>query len=170
MEASIDQRFDRDRLFLRPLGEWVIDEAARLDRKLRDLMAGIPAERARRLVIDLSAVESLDTAGVYLLARVERRGVEAAAAVDWTGAGRARAALIERVRRPSPRTKSQRRIDGQAAGGCRRHRVLHPTTTAARAHAGGAVRSLGCGARRARFAAPPWPADGSVPGPGAHRV
>ncbi|HEX2116041.1 MAG TPA: ABC transporter permease [Alphaproteobacteria bacterium] len=98
MEASIDHVFDEDRLFLRPLGEWVIDEAHLLDRKLRDIFAGAGGRRPRHLVIDLSQVETLDTAGVFLLARAERRFVEAGGEVDWQGADRARVALVERVR------------------------------------------------------------------------
>src|SRR4051812_15118570 len=72
MEASIDHQFDEDRLFLRPLGEWVIDEANRLDQKLRDVFRSA-SRPPRRLVIDLSKVDHLDTAGAFLLVRIERR-------------------------------------------------------------------------------------------------
>ena len=98
MDASIDQDFRQGRLLLRPLGEWVIDEAAKIEAKIRDVLAAVPAERSKQLVIDLSAVGSLDTAGAFLLARVEQRIEAAGGAVDWTGADAGRVALIERVR------------------------------------------------------------------------
>jgi len=98
MDASIEHVFDEDRLFLRPLGEWVIDEAHLLDRKLRDIFAGLAGRRPQHLVIDLSEVETLDTAGAFLLAKAERSFVEAGGEVDWRGADRARVALVERVR------------------------------------------------------------------------
>ena len=98
MEASLDHSLDGDRLFLRPLGEWVIDEANLLDRKLRDLFAGLSGPGPQRLVIDLSEVDHLDTAGAFLLARAERRFVDAGGEVDWTGADKARVALVKRVR------------------------------------------------------------------------
>ena len=38
MEATIEHHLDGSRIFLRPLGGWVIDEARRLDQGLRDLL------------------------------------------------------------------------------------------------------------------------------------
>ena len=97
MDASIDHQFQEGRLLLRPLGAWIIDEARRLDQLLRDALAG-ESERPRELLIDLSKVEAMDTAGAFLLARLERRFLEEGGEVDWTGADRARIALLERVR------------------------------------------------------------------------
>ena len=85
MQASIDQQLDEDRLLLRPLGEWVIDEVVALDQKLRDLLRSA-AQRPKRMVIDLSAVDALDTAGAYLLAGLERRFKAGGGEVDWSGA------------------------------------------------------------------------------------
>jgi phospholipid/cholesterol/gamma-HCH transport system permease protein len=98
MRASIDQDFQQGRLLLRPLGEWVIDEAAKIDATIRDILSKAPAEQLNRLVIDLSAVGSLDTAGAFLLAQVERRVVAGGGEVDWTGADSGRVALLQRVR------------------------------------------------------------------------
>ena len=98
MRASIDQDFQQGRLLLRPVGEWVIDEAAKIDATIRDILSKAPAEQLKRLVIDLSAVRSLDTAGAFLLAQVERRVVAGGGEVDWTGADSGRVALLERVR------------------------------------------------------------------------
>ncbi len=98
MDASIEHQFDGDRLLLRPLGGWVIDEARRLDETLRELFGSRPEGSTRRLAIDLSEVGELDTAGAFLLARIERRVVAAGGEVDWQGADDARLALLERVR------------------------------------------------------------------------
>jgi phospholipid/cholesterol/gamma-HCH transport system permease protein len=97
MEASIDHQLDEDRLLLRPLGEWVIDEASGLDQRLRDLFRSL-AVRPQRLVIDLSKTAHLDTAGAFLLARAERRFIGEGGKVDWTGADEGRVALLDRVR------------------------------------------------------------------------
>src|SRR5688572_12168836 len=100
MEASLEHQFAEGRLLIRPLGGWVIDEARGLEQGLRELFgARAPAEEAvQQLVIDLSGVEALDTAGAFLLARLERRIVEKGGQVDWRGADAARQALLERVR------------------------------------------------------------------------
>jgi phospholipid/cholesterol/gamma-HCH transport system permease protein len=98
MEASIEHQFDEDRLLLRPLGGWVIDEARRLDGALRDLLGTVAERSPRQLVIDLSGVGDLDTAGAYLLARAERRMIDGGGKVDWQGADPARVALLDRVR------------------------------------------------------------------------
>jgi phospholipid/cholesterol/gamma-HCH transport system permease protein len=100
MEASLEHQFAEGRLLIRPLGGWVIDEARGLEQRLRELLgARAPTEEAvKQLVIDLSGVEALDTAGAFLLARLERRIVEKGGQVDWRGADAARQALLERVR------------------------------------------------------------------------
>jgi phospholipid/cholesterol/gamma-HCH transport system permease protein len=98
MEASIEHRLDGDRLFLSPRGEWVIDEAAVLERKLREIASSLSGQRPPQLVIDLTKVEALDTAGAFLLARIERRVVVAGGGVDWVGADSGRRALLDRVR------------------------------------------------------------------------
>ncbi len=99
MEATIEHRFEEGQLVLRPLGEWVIDEARRLDASLRELLGGAGAyERPDNLVIDLSDVDGLDTAGAFLLVKAERRVVDGGGQVRWTGADAGRSALLERVR------------------------------------------------------------------------
>jgi phospholipid/cholesterol/gamma-HCH transport system permease protein len=98
MAASIEHQFGPDRLFIRPLGGWVIEQARGLDQMLRDLFASLAEPRPRQLVIDLAKVEALDTAGAFLLARVERRFIDAGGEVAWIGAEAAPVALLERVR------------------------------------------------------------------------
>jgi phospholipid/cholesterol/gamma-HCH transport system permease protein len=97
MQASIEHRFDGDRALLRPLGEWVIEQAPALDSRLTELSAEVKEKRPAELVIDLSKVAALDTAGAYLLARAERRMGEGGR-VNWAGADESRTALIDRVR------------------------------------------------------------------------
>jgi phospholipid/cholesterol/gamma-HCH transport system permease protein len=98
MAATIEHQFGDDRLFLRPRGGWVIDEARALDQALRDLFGGLAQGRPAELVIDLSKLDSMDTAGAYLLARVERNFVESGGRVAWFGADAGRVVLLERVR------------------------------------------------------------------------
>ena len=100
MEATLEHHFEAGRLFLFPAGEWVIDEARaarpaaaeRVRRARRD-------EDPQQLVIDLSEVGALDTAGAFLLAarRAPRRRGRRAGRLARRRSG-ARAALLERVR------------------------------------------------------------------------
>lgn len=55
-------------LVLQTAGDWLVTEAAALDRRLRAL--DVPA--GRPVVIDASGIERLDTAGAWLLLRTER--------------------------------------------------------------------------------------------------
>jgi phospholipid/cholesterol/gamma-HCH transport system permease protein len=55
-------------LVLRAAGDWLVTEAAGLDRRLRTL--NVPA--GRPVVIDAADIERLDTAGAWLLLRTER--------------------------------------------------------------------------------------------------
>jgi phospholipid/cholesterol/gamma-HCH transport system permease protein len=55
-------------LALQAAGDWLVTEAAALDRRLRALH--VPAGRA--VVIDAAGIERLDTAGAWLLLRTER--------------------------------------------------------------------------------------------------
>jgi phospholipid/cholesterol/gamma-HCH transport system permease protein len=98
MQASIEHRLDGDRLFLKPHGKWVIDQAGALERKLGEITSTLSAQRTPQLVIDLTKVGALDTAGAFLFARIERAVVAAGGSVDWIGADSARRALLERVR------------------------------------------------------------------------
>jgi phospholipid/cholesterol/gamma-HCH transport system permease protein len=97
MEATIQHEFDAERLLLRPVGGWVIEDSPRLDRELRQIFGDLSA-RPKEIVIDLSDVDALDTAGAFLLARMERRFVNSGGSVEWTNADQSRIALLERVR------------------------------------------------------------------------
>ena len=54
-------------LILTAAGEWLVETAAQLDRRLRALK--VP--RGRRVTLDLEGIERLDTAGAWLLLRTE---------------------------------------------------------------------------------------------------
>jgi phospholipid/cholesterol/gamma-HCH transport system permease protein len=98
MQATIEHHFHENRLLLRPVGGWVIDEARRLEAALHAVFGGVPAGPQGQLVIDLSDMEEMDTAGAFLLARAERRFLDEGGHVVWTGADEGRVALLERVR------------------------------------------------------------------------
>ena len=54
-------------LVLAATGEWLVETAADLDRRLR----GIEAPKDRRVTLDLAGIDRLDTAGAWLLLRTE---------------------------------------------------------------------------------------------------
>jgi phospholipid/cholesterol/gamma-HCH transport system permease protein len=100
VEASIQHHFDdQQRMLLRPVGGWVIDRARELDQGLRDLAASMREQETRQVVIDLSDLGALDTAGAFLLARLEYEFVsQDGGSVHWHGADKQSLALLERVR------------------------------------------------------------------------
>ncbi len=107
-----------DRLVVRIGGKWTIDAAAGLDEQIRRL----PAGDARRIRLDLSGIEALDTAGAWLIERsrqeLARRGVE----VSVGGLDPAHAALFERVvavgeQRPAAPRRRSTSIDAIASLG-----------------------------------------------------
>src|SRR6185437_13457403 len=67
-EAWIESEGGGDALVLRAGGEWCIAAAASLDRTFGRLT--LPP--ARRVRIDLAAIEALDTVGAWLVLRLER--------------------------------------------------------------------------------------------------
>ena len=98
MQAAIQHHFENDRMLLRAVGGWVIDEARALDKGLQDLFRTIRERRTRQIVIDLSDLGALDTAGAFLLARLEYNFTQEGGTVAWRGADRRRVALLQRVR------------------------------------------------------------------------
>jgi phospholipid/cholesterol/gamma-HCH transport system permease protein len=114
MEAVFDHRQEGGRILVRPAGDWVIEQATRLDETLRALRDELQAGQSRQMIIDLGSIESMDTAGAYLLARLERRFVDDGGDVAWRVSDKSRAALLDRVRNavaddhdpPKPRHES----------------------------------------------------------------
>jgi phospholipid/cholesterol/gamma-HCH transport system permease protein len=109
MQATLAHHFEAGRLFLFPSGEWVIAEARALEQRLQDVFVALDSGDPRQMVIDLTDVGALDTAGAFLLAAVERRVVDAGGRVAWRGADTARARLIERIRTVVGEEESMRR-------------------------------------------------------------
>ncbi|HZS82865.1 MAG TPA: ABC transporter permease [Stellaceae bacterium] len=82
-----------DRLIFEAGGAWVIGAAASLDRQIR--AAGRPDARFARL--DLGALTALDTAGAWLLRRLENELSAAGATVERAGLGDAFVPLLEQI-------------------------------------------------------------------------
>jgi phospholipid/cholesterol/gamma-HCH transport system permease protein len=100
VQASVQHYFDdRQRMLLRPIGGWVIDQARELDKRLRELAAAARERKTRQIVIDLAELGALDTAGAFLLARLEYEFTSTdGGTVAWHGADKHSLALLERVR------------------------------------------------------------------------
>jgi phospholipid/cholesterol/gamma-HCH transport system permease protein len=98
MVASLQHFFDEDRVLLRPVGGWVIEEARTLEQHLRELLGQVIERRPARMIIDLADLEALDTAGAFLLATAERGFVSAGGQVAWAGTQAKPVALLRRVR------------------------------------------------------------------------
>jgi phospholipid/cholesterol/gamma-HCH transport system permease protein len=81
-------------LTLTAAGEWLVESAAEIDRRLRALR--LP--KARHVTIDLSGVERLDTAGAWLLLRTERDLTASGNAVEILNLRPNLAPLIDQVR------------------------------------------------------------------------
>ncbi len=115
MAATLEHHFEADRLFLFPGGGWVIEEARKLDQAIGDLLLKLPGGGPKQLVLDLSDVAALDTAGAFLLAKLERQTVDQGGRVAWRGVDRERAPLLARVRAvldraEVPRPKTRRSV------------------------------------------------------------
>lgn len=98
MNAALDQTLEDGRVILRPRGAWVIEDAQRLSAAIDDATARRSAAADQRLVIDVSDIGELDTAGAFLLVRLERAWEAAGGEVAWHGIDPGREALLERVR------------------------------------------------------------------------
>jgi len=95
---ALDTSAKGARLVLKPQGDWVIARATRL-RSTVDAAADAAGQNAgRTLLIDLAELGALDTAGAFLLARLEKAWVAAGRAVEWAHLDGTRRVLIERVR------------------------------------------------------------------------
>jgi len=90
-----------DRLLIAAGGAWTIDGLAGLDAAARALpaTAGGAGALAR---VDLAALDALDTAGAWLLHRLERNLGSRGWQVELCGLGGRHAALLQEVRRVAP--------------------------------------------------------------------
>src|SRR6201984_1563070 len=81
-------------LVLAAAGEWLVATAAELDRRLRALQ--MPT--GRRVTLDLSGIDRLDTAGAWLLLRTEHDLTERGNAVEMRNLRPSFEPLIDQVR------------------------------------------------------------------------
>lgn len=109
MSATLEHHLEEERLFLFPGGGWVIEEARQLDRNIGAVLEKLPGGSPKQLVLDLTEVNALDTAGAYLLARIERQTIEGGGRVAWRGVDKARVPLLTRVRGVLARPETPRR-------------------------------------------------------------
>jgi phospholipid/cholesterol/gamma-HCH transport system permease protein len=92
-EAGIDRGTAGGVTRLTVRGAWTIDNVARLE---RDVDAAT-AERSGRVVLDLSGVSPIDTAGAWLIYRLRAELAKAGAAVELVGASANARRLMEAV-------------------------------------------------------------------------
>jgi len=92
--ASLAAGEEPGSLTLTAAGEWLVETAAEIDRRLRALR--LPTDR--RVTIDLAAVDRLDTAGAWLLLRTERDLEKLGNAVELLNLRPSFAPLIDQVR------------------------------------------------------------------------
>src|SRR5271166_1709981 len=81
-------------LILAATGEWLVETAADLDRRLR----GITAPEGRRVLLDLTGINRLDTAGAWLLLRTEHDLTARGNAVEMRNLRQNFEPLIDQVR------------------------------------------------------------------------
>src|SRR6185437_13154138 len=115
-EAWIESEGGGDALVLRAGGEWCIAAAASLDRTFGRLT--LPP--ARRVRIDLAAIEALDTVGAWLVLRLERGLAAKGAEVTIENLARELEPLLRQVEKvavpapPPPRRRDPFLADGLA--------------------------------------------------------
>ncbi len=108
MSAVIEQSMEGRNHILLPRGNWVIDEARQLDLVVQDTMSGagltadgktaaVTGTGGRQLTIDVRQTEALDTAGAFLLVRMELAWIAGGGTVEWQCSDPARMSLINRV-------------------------------------------------------------------------
>jgi phospholipid/cholesterol/gamma-HCH transport system permease protein len=118
-EGWIEAEGTGDPLVLRAGGEWRLAGAAALDRKF----GALHLPPARQVRIDLGAIEALDTAGAWMLLRLERRLVEKGAAVTLENLAHELEPLLHQVEKgevpppPPHRTRGHGLADGLASIG-----------------------------------------------------
>ncbi|MHA1188924.1 MAG: MlaE family ABC transporter permease [Alphaproteobacteria bacterium] len=98
MDATLEHGFDDRRFILRPHGTWVVEEYVRLDDTIQNTIRQVKDVVSDTLVIDLSQVEKLDTAGAYLLVKLEQSWIAEGQEVEWRWKDGSREVLIRRIR------------------------------------------------------------------------
>ncbi len=92
--ATLVESEERGSLVLKAAGEWLAATAAELDRRLRAL----DAPQGRRVALDLSGIDRLDTTGAWLLLRTERELAARGNRVELRDLRPSLAPLLDRAR------------------------------------------------------------------------
>ena len=92
--ATLVQSEEAGSLVLAASGEWLVEAAADIDRRLR----GIEAPKDGRVLLDLKGIDRLDTAGAWLLLRTEHDLTERGNAVEMRNLRPSFEPLIDQVR------------------------------------------------------------------------
>ena len=99
--AWLGHRSEGGRLQIAIGGGWTVAELAQLDDAGRALLEALPGE-AGRARIELGALEALDTAGAWLLCRLQAGLAERGWQIELAGADPAQAALLAEIGRLRP--------------------------------------------------------------------
>jgi phospholipid/cholesterol/gamma-HCH transport system permease protein len=100
MDAWLTSTRQDDRLLIEAGGRWTLTSLAELDAHRARLLAGAPG--GGQASIDLGALQRLDTAGAWLLHRMECELDGQGWRIEWSGAQDAHAALLAEIRRLAP--------------------------------------------------------------------
>src|ERR1700747_1352755 len=92
--ATLVESKESGSLILAAAGEWLEETAADLDRRLR----GIEAPKGGRVLLDLTGIDRLDTAGAWLLLRTEHDLTERGNAVEMRNLRPSFEPLIDQMR------------------------------------------------------------------------
>ena len=82
---SVTRKADADRLILSLAGDWIIGQGSRLETSAASLNAA-GAEHPQDVVLDLSGVEHMDTAGAWVIDRARYQFAEAGVSAAYRGA------------------------------------------------------------------------------------
>jgi phospholipid/cholesterol/gamma-HCH transport system permease protein len=101
-QGWLGHRKEGDRLQVAVGGGWTVAGLAQLDQASRAMLDALPGE-AGRARIDLGALEALDTAGAWLLCRIQAGLAERGWQVEIAAADPTQAALLAEIQRLKPR-------------------------------------------------------------------
>jgi phospholipid/cholesterol/gamma-HCH transport system permease protein len=90
---SVTKKVDGDRLILSPAGAWIVAAGKALETSAASLTSEVGD--AKNVVLDLSSVQRLDTAGAWVIDRARAQLAEAGIAVTYRGARPEHALLLK---------------------------------------------------------------------------
>lgn len=108
----ISAEVEGDTLTLRCGGVWTVDTVASIDPGLRSLEAG----QSRRTILDVAAIDRLDTAGAWLIERTRRLFEQNGQPVEVASATPEQAILLDRLRKLVRETPADGLHHGRVSG------------------------------------------------------